>query len=134
MYNTNYECRYHKDDIFLDTDNVTENEKEYIRGILYREDLLNTFYINDEDEFDKFDSLLCELYKKVNSCESLCECMRMAAAGIISENEEFGLCMLFSYDLMYLTHKCICSYLENGYISENDLDNLKKSINLRLIN
>jgi hypothetical protein len=58
----------------------------------------------------------------------------MAAAGIISENEEFGLCMLFSYDLMYLTHKCICSYLENGYISENDLDNLKKSINSRLIN
>lgn len=129
MYNTKYECRYYKDNVFLETDDVNDDEKEYIRGILYREDLLNIFYINDDDEFDNFDHLISELYKKVNSCESLRECMRIAAAGIISENEEFGLCILFSYDLMYLSHKCICSYLESGNISENDLNNLKKSIN-----
>jgi len=129
MYNTKYECRYYKDNVFLETDDVNDDEKEYIRGILYREDLLNIFYINDDNEFDNFDHLISQLYKKINSCESLKECMRIAAAGIISENEEFGLCILFSYDLMYLSHKCICSYLESGNISENDLNNLKNSIN-----
>ena len=38
MYNIKYECRYHKDDVFLETDNVTHDEKNYIRDVLYRED------------------------------------------------------------------------------------------------
>jgi len=128
MYNTKYECRYNKDNVFLETDNVTDNEKEYIRSILYREDLLNIFYINDDDEFDNFDSLISELYKKLFTNNELRECMRMVAAGIISENEEFGLCLLFSYDLMYLTHKCIGSYLENGDIITEDLKLLKDKL------
>ena len=51
MYNTKFECRYHKDDVFLETDNVTEEEKEFIRNILYREDVLNIFLIDFNDDF-----------------------------------------------------------------------------------
>ena len=46
MYNTNYECRYHKNDVFLKTDIITNNEKEHIRNILYREDLCYILKIN----------------------------------------------------------------------------------------
>ena len=34
MYNINYKCRYHKNDIFLETDEITNDEKEYIKDIM----------------------------------------------------------------------------------------------------
>lgn len=129
MYNTVYKCRYHKDDIFLESDNVTEDEKDYIRNILYREDLFNIFDINSTDEFECFDAIISELYKKLLNCNELRECMREAAASIISENEEFGLCLLFSYDFLYLTHNCICEYLELSKISDDKIKILKYNIN-----
>ena len=46
MYNTKFECRYNKDDVILDTDDVTENEANFIRNYIYKEDLLNIFYID----------------------------------------------------------------------------------------
>ena len=128
MYNTKYECRYYKDDVFLETDEVTEDEKEFIRDILYREDLLHIFGIDDNDETDLFDMVISELYKKINTCNELRDCMRLAAGKIISENEEMGLCILYSYDFMYLTHKCVSAYLENGVISETDLTLLKNNL------
>jgi hypothetical protein len=128
MYNIYYECRYHKDDVFLEKDDVNEYEKEYIRDVLYREDLLNIFYINDDDAFEKFNTLICDLYKKLYLNDDLRECMREVAYMVISENEETGLCLLFSYDLMHLTHKCVCEYLQCGKVSEINLKLLKGKI------
>ena len=45
MYDTKFECRYHKDDVFLESDNVNENEKSIVRDILYKEDLLIFFQL-----------------------------------------------------------------------------------------
>ena len=47
MYNTKYICTYNSDDIFLETDLLTDEEKEFIRDELYREDLLNIFIMNE---------------------------------------------------------------------------------------
>jgi len=129
MYNIEYECRYHKDDVFLETDNVTNDEKDYIRNILYREDLFNILDMNDTDEIECLDGLICELYKKLIHCTELRECMSKAAAKIISENEELGLCILFSYDFLYITHICICEYLETGKICNDKIELLKNKIN-----
>jgi hypothetical protein len=128
MYDIKYECRYYKDSVFLETDDVTEDEKDFIRDVLYREDLLNIFGIDENDDSTIFDSVISELYKKLTDCDSLRECMRLAAARLISENEETGLCILYSYDFMHLTHKCVCSYLENGAISVNDYELLKNNL------
>lgn len=128
MYNTKYECRYYKDDVFLETDDVTDDEKEFIRNVLYREDLLNIFSIAENDDSDIFDEVISELYKQISNCIELSECMRLAAAKLISENEEMGLCILYSYDYMYLTHKCVTSYLENGVIAEADFQLLKNQL------
>lgn len=124
MYNTKYECRYHKEDVFLETDQITEDEKDYIRSILYKEDFLNIFYIDGDDDFNKFDEVISELYKKLGSCSKLRECMKKVAAKLISENEEHGLCVLYSYDYMYLTHKCISNYLEHGTLLDEDYNKL----------
>jgi hypothetical protein len=129
MYNSKYECRYHKDDVFLATDEVTEDEKEYVRNILYREDLLNIFYFEESDLFKKFDEIIYELYKIVSGETGLRECMKQASAKLISEDEELGLCILFSYNLMHHTHACICEYLEHGFIQESTLQTLRNEIN-----
>ena len=128
MYNTKYSCRYHRNDVFLETDNVTDDEKEFIRNILYREDLLNIFSIAENDDSDIFDEVISQLCKQINNCIELSECMRLAAAKLISENEEMGLCILYSYDYMYLTHKCVTSYLENGVIAVTDFQLLKNQL------
>ena len=47
MYNTDYECIYYKDDLFLDSDNLTEENKVLIRNDLYRNDILNIFQMKD---------------------------------------------------------------------------------------
>ena len=116
MYDTKYECQYHKDSVFIESDVVTENEKQIITDILYKEDLLNIFGINDDD-FDIFDSVMLELYEKISKCEEFKTCMKLAASKLMSENENMGLCILYSYDYMYLTHKCISEYLENNEIN-----------------
>jgi hypothetical protein len=128
MYNTKYECRYYKDDVFLETDDVTDDEKEFIRNVLYREDLLNIFSIAENDDSDVFDHVISQLCKQIKNCVELSECMRLSAAKLMSENEEMGLCILYSYDYMYLTHKCVSSYLENGLITQADFQLLKNQL------
>jgi len=68
---------------------------------------------------------MVELYNEIDKCDELRECMRIAAAKVISEDENIGLCILFSFDYMYLTHKCICSFLEVGAINIEDYKELK---------
>ena len=58
MYDTKFECRYYKDDVFLETDKVTDDEKNFIRNILYREDIINIFLIDFNDDFDILNNLM----------------------------------------------------------------------------
>ena len=120
MYNIKYECRYHKNDIFLETDIITDDEKDFIRNILYKEDVVNIFEIDSNDEFEIFNDIIPNLYEKIKNNIFLKECMKKAASKLISEDEELGLCILYSYDFMYLTHKCVSEYLDTGLISHEN--------------
>jgi hypothetical protein len=122
MYNTKFECRYYRDDVFLETDNVNEDEKCFIRDVLYKEDLLNIFSIDDFDEdFEIFSNVIAELYSKIKDCLPLNECMTRMATKVMSLDEQTGLCILYSYDYMYITHKCVSEYLESGSLSEENM-------------
>ena len=131
MYDTKYECRYHKDDIFLDTDDINDEEKNYVRNILYREDLLNIFGIDIDknDEFEIFNCVLSEIYEKIKENDFLKSCMIKISSTLICQNAEFGLCLLYSYDFMCITNKCISEYLDNGTISEENINLLNNCIN-----
>jgi len=121
MYDTKFECRYNRDDVFLETDEVTDDEKSFIRNILYKEDLLNIFFIDFNDEFDVFINVINELYIKIKDYIPLKECMKKMAATIMSEDEQSGLLIMYSYDYMYISHKCISEYLERGFLSEENM-------------
>ena len=127
MYNTKYECRYHRDDIFLETDDVTDYEKEYIRDILYKEDLINIFNIDNNDNFEELNYILSEINVKVKDYEPLNQIMKKTASILLSENTELGLYILFSYDYMYITHKCVSEYLDMGSLSEENIKLLDKT-------
>jgi hypothetical protein len=133
-YNTKYQCRYNNDDIFLDSDKVSIDEKNYIRDILYKEDLTNIFEIDSSDRFNIFNDIIPTLYERIKCNNDLKECMKKIAATIISDDEVLGLCLLYAYDFMYLTHKCVSEYLDSGIITDENITLLKKNINNYIIN
>ena len=129
MYNTNYECRYYKNDIILEISKFTDDEKEYIRDIMYKEDLINIFYLKESDSFDCLNDILSNIYEKVKNNLDLKECMALSASRLLSKDEQFGLCILYSYDFMYLAHDCISDYLKSNLIAEDKIKKLKECLN-----
>ena len=128
MYNTKFECRYYKDDVILDTDDVTESEISFIRNYLYKEDLLNIFTIDYSNNQEAFENSIYELYEKIKDSEFLKELMKKASSIIFSSDIKHGLCILYSYDYMYMTHKCVSDYLDTGNISEENKNLFKDFI------
>jgi len=127
MYNTKVECTYHTSEIFLDDDNISEEEKGFIRDVIYRQELLNILEINEYNEIE-FSRSIHDLYISIKDCKELKECMLKLAEKFFSNDEEIGLMVLFAFDYMYLTHICISEFLENGKISENNIAKLKTVI------
>lgn len=128
MYNTKYICRYNSPDVFLETDIVTEKEKEFIRNVLYKEDLLNIFDIDDCCE-EIMNDIILDIYEKIKDHEGLKECINHVASNFsITLEQEVGFILLFSFDYLYLTHNCICEFMENGKITDSCLSNLKKCV------
>uniref|UniRef100_A0A6C0IE03 Uncharacterized protein n=1 Tax=viral metagenome TaxID=1070528 RepID=A0A6C0IE03_9ZZZZ len=125
MYNTKILCTYHTSDVFLNSDELSESDMDFIRDSIYRQELL---YILNIEEFNEYEMniALHELYEKIKGSTELIECMRNLASHFTSIDEEFGLMLLFAFDYMYLTHICICEFLETGKISELNITNLKK--------
>jgi hypothetical protein len=126
MYNTKYICRYNSPDVFLETDVVTEKEKEFIRNVLYKEDLLNIFDIENCCE-ETMNKIILDIYDRIHDHEGLKECMNHVSSNFsITLEPEVGFILLFSFDYLYLTHICICEFIENGKISDSSLSDLKK--------
>jgi hypothetical protein len=124
MYNTKAICTYNSPEVFLDTDNVNNEEKDLIRETLYKAEILDILGIEDFDE-KIINIVMHDLYQKLENCKELKECMTKLANKFLSEDLELGLILLFAYDYLYLSHICICEYLETGNISENNINNLK---------
>ena len=126
MYNTKFECRYYKDDVILPEDNVTEYEITYIRNVLYQEDYLQIFSVDDDDSEENINNAIYNLYEKLKNSDIFKMFMKKAAANLISEDLQIGLCILYSYDYMYTMHECVSEYLETGYVSLYNIDKMNK--------
>jgi hypothetical protein len=132
MYNTKYECRYYKDDVILPDDTVTSEEADYIRNTLYQEDYLNIFSINYgenhdfNDDYELLSKAIYNLYERIQDSDVLKMFMEKAAANLMSEDLQLGLCILYSYDYMYLMHECVSEYLDTGFISLHNIDRMNK--------
>ena len=127
MYNTKVICTYNTPEVFLDDDNINEDEKEFIRDVIYRQELLDILGIEEYSE-KELDKGIHELYEIIEDNEFLKECMTQVSNHFVNMDPEFGLMILYSYDYLYLTHICVSEFLHKGKISETNMDNLRSII------
>jgi tRNA dimethylallyltransferase len=62
-----------------------------------------------------------KLYEKLKENEDLLFCMKEIATKMNMPDIESGMYILFSYDYLYLFHRCVCDFLENGKILNTHL-------------
>jgi len=120
-YNTHYKCTYNDDDVFLETDEINDAEKTFIRSCIYRQDLLNIFDIEDFNE-TLLNRNISKLYDSVKI--QMETCIQKAAAIIVTDDAITGFMVLFSFDNLLYTHQCICEILETGSVIESTLSRL----------
>lgn len=138
MYNTKVECTYNTPEVFLETDNITDDEKSFIRNIIYRQELLNVLDIDyendDNDNEEKISEAINDLYNLVKDSTCLTKCMvkvvekHLNVGKYMTGGEELGMMLLYSYDYMYLTHICISEFIETGTISDENIGKLDKAL------
>jgi hypothetical protein len=114
-------------DVFLETDDVNDDEKTFIRSCIYRQDLLNIF---DLEEFVEttINNKIKKLLKFLKYHSGLYDCMLIASKAVSEEDGLSGLMVLFSFDYLHLAHPCICEYMETGKIQLEKLEQLKSEL------
>ena len=128
MYNINLILTYDNPDVFLETDQVNDTEKEFIRNVIYRQELLNLFCLEEYNDAS-LNGAMYELYKIIKKNKMFKKNMLKLADGIMQTDMIAGLIVLYSYDYMHATHKCVSEYLETGKISLSNINNLETIIN-----
>jgi hypothetical protein len=111
-------CTYHLPEVFLETDLVSEEEKDFIRNCIYRQELLDFFNLEEFDESfleDKIKELYILLVLKGKVFELFLETLQTNFS-FFSKEQCFSL--LFSFDFFWLTQLCLKDYFEIGMISE----------------
>lgn len=127
LYNTAYVISYMDSDVFIETDEVNDAEKIFIRNCIYRQDLLNIFGL--EEFVDKtINNKISKLLKLLRYHSDLYDCMLIAAKAMSEEDGLSGLMILFSFDYLHLTHPCICEYIKTGSIVQEKIDQLKTEL------
>jgi len=139
MYNTKVVCTYNTPEVFLESDNITDDEKTFIRNIIYRQELLNVLDIDNENDYEnneeKISEAIKELYNRTKDSTCLRKCMvkvtekHLNVGKYMTNDEELGMMLLFSYDYMYLTHICISEFIETGNIDHENVSKLEKALN-----
>ena len=127
MYNTKFVCTYNTPDVFSVDDIISDNDKEFVRNVLYRQELLNILGMEDFND-SEMESIIHELYKKISEHPFIQECMIKLSGQFLNIDKEIGLMLMFSYDYMYLTHICISELIDTGIISEQNMANLRSII------
>jgi len=129
MYNTDIICTYNTSNIFLDTDDITEDDKHFIRNTIYRQELLNIFNLIEFSDED-FLKVIEELYLQIKLSTQLQFYIIQLSNLYMTNDSIFGLMILYSFDYLYLTHICVSEFLQKGIISQINIQQLDNILNL----
>jgi hypothetical protein len=123
-------CTYHLDDVFLETDIISNKDEDFIRNCIYRQELLNTFGLEEFDE-KIIDSSIKELYtflKDTSIYPILSTFTQIISTNFPFIKEEDCFMILFSFDFFYATLECLKDYSKSGRITDKNYDTLNKII------
>ena len=142
MYNTKYVCSYMDSDVFLDEDMINEQEKDFIRNCIYRQDFLNIFVL--EEYIDTLvNKELITIYKTIHTNEHFQNVINRIInkyevnydgddgddgdGGDGDNNVIAAIMLLYSFDYMYLFHDCYCDFLSNNQtMNKETIDKLEQ--------
>jgi hypothetical protein len=135
VYNSKHLCTYQyydsKFENFIPNNQivVVEIEKcEDSADLVYKSDILQVFDLIDYDDA-KIEQEMANLFEILKKNEKMVECMKKMAHRFVTEELEFGMILLFSYDTFFATHLCVCDVVEKGEPNEENMDLLIKLIN-----
>jgi hypothetical protein len=135
VYNFQHICSYqYYDSKFKDIipNNLIVTEEveqcEDSADLIYKSDILQAFNLTEYDD-DKIQEEMKKLFEKIKHNEKMIEYMKILAHRFLTEDIEFGLVLLFSYDTFFATHLCIRDIIEKCDISEGNMNLLTKLIN-----
>jgi len=131
-YNIFYECHYKdykNDQSLIETDEFQSFLKEdeyFLEKKIYQDDLLSIFGIDQESEFqdETINPIITDLCRILEKQEDLRLLMNQLGEGDL----EMGLMIMFSMDLLFVSHPCFCEFLQTGQISPIKIDLLKREI------
>jgi hypothetical protein len=109
-------CTYHLSEVFLETDQVTDQEKDFIRNCIYRQELLNIFDLEDFDE-KELEIHITELYKIFEKDETFDLFLEKLKVSYPFIPREQLFVLLFSFDYLHATQLCILEYFETSEIT-----------------
>lgn len=129
MYNTSFICTYsfydsklrssyHENESF-DLEDVEEFEE--LADIIYKAELLQILNMQQDFYQNKIhfnETQMKFIYDKMKSCEGFMLCVEKIKQVNLCITLEQAFCFLFSYDYLFLTHKCICEFLTSGKICD----------------
>ena len=134
VYNSKHICTYvYYDSKFknfisneVGSDEVEECEDS--ADLVYKCDILQVFNLNEYDDA-KIEKEMISLFEILKKNDKMLECMKKLANRFVTEEVEFGMMLLFSYDTFFITHLCICNIIEKGDVEEDNINLLIKLIN-----
>ena len=121
-YNTRYVCTYLDSDVFIETDEINDDERDFIRNCIYRQDMLNIFELDDFDS-DAINASIETIYDLIRYNSKFDDIIKYMGEG----DGLMGLTILFSYDYLHLTHPCICQYIETHHANTTELEKIMLS-------
>lgn len=95
-----------------------ENNEDFA-DILYKAELLQVFGLNEMND-GKVSKEMELLYEKVKTNETFNKCILLSANKMMSEDAIFGFIMMFNYHIFFVTHRCLCEFLEKGELSNEN--------------
>lgn len=126
-YDTKMICLYDKDVIFGGLTDLTDEEKGQIRDEVYRQEMNAIFGMTSFND-EKMSYALEELYSKLKTSQFFRDIMLKSAASMMMTDDRFGLAIMYSYDFMSLTHKCVCEFLENNAVPDDLMNEYNKKL------
>jgi hypothetical protein len=129
MYNTKVVCTYNLDDIFEETDKISEYDKDFVRNAVYRQELCDIFGMEEFDESTAC-KIIEDIYHKIKDYSGFNTCLEKVSKlyPLTMLDETMSLMCLYSYTYLFLTHKCVSEFLDKNKISNDTISKLLKEL------